>query len=266
MSRLRARCPDCRTLTAVAVGPEYQCHSCGREFLAGLVRVPRAWGDGGETMADAAHLELPYPGASVIEADTLAEQNLLLASELPDRPLVLGGCCCSHVGAIEALSAGEECLAVVWLDAHGDLNTPESSPSGNAWGMPLRMVIDDGAVLPRNVALVGARNLDPPEVEFIDSAGVQTGEGAIERALEGADAVYAAFDADVVEPGELSVFMPEPDGLRLAEVEALLEDLSSRTRVAGLGFTGLVRDSANEPKLARLASAALGATRDGKEP
>jgi arginase len=266
MSRLRARCPDCRTLTAVAVGPEYQCHSCGREFLAGLVRVPRAWGVGGETMADAAHLELPYPEASVIEADTLAEQNLLLASELPDRPIVLGGCCCSHVGAIEALSAGEECLAVVWLDAHGDLNTPESSPSGNAWGMPLRMVIDDGAVLPRNVALVGARNLDPPEMEFIESAGVQTGEGAIERALEGADAVYVAFDADVVEPGELSVFMPEPDGLRLAEVEALLEDLSSRTRVAGLGFTGLVRDSANEPKLARLASAAFGATRDGKEP
>ena len=105
MSRLRARCPDCRTLTAVAVGPEYQCHSCGREFLAGLVRVPRAWGDGGETMADAAHLELPYPEASVIEADSLAEQNLLLACELPDRPIVLGGCCCSHVGAIEALSA-----------------------------------------------------------------------------------------------------------------------------------------------------------------
>ena len=175
MSRLRARCPDCRTLTAVAVGPEYQCHTCGREFLAGLVRVPRAWGDGGETMAEAAQLELPYPEASVIEADSLAEQNLLLACELPDRPIVLGGCCCSHVGAIERLSAGEERLAVVWLDAHGDLNTPQSSPSGNAWGMPLRMVIDDGAVLPRNVALVGARNLDPPEVEFIESAGIQIG-------------------------------------------------------------------------------------------
>ncbi len=88
----------------------------------------------------------PIPEAAVVEADTLAEQTLLLASELPDRPLVLGGCCCAHVGAIEALSAGEERLAVVWIDAHGDLNTPESSPSGNAWGMPLRMVIDDGAV------------------------------------------------------------------------------------------------------------------------
>ena len=255
MSRLRARCPDCRTLTAVAVGPEYQCHSCGREFLAGLIRVPRAWGDGGETMAAAAPLELPYPEAGVIEADTLAEQNLLLASELPARPIVLGGCCCSHVGAIEALSAGEECLAVVWIDAHGDLNTPQSSPSGNAWGMPLRMVIDDGAVLPRNVALIGARNLDPPEVEFIESAGVQTGEGAVERALEGADAVYVALDCDAFDPNELAVWMPEPDGLRLAEVEELLRDLSGRTRVAGLGFTGLVHDEASEPKLARLAGA-----------
>jgi arginase len=256
VSRLRARCPDCRTLTAVAVGPEYQCHSCGREFVAGLVRVPRAWGDGGETMADAAHLRLPYPEAAVIEADSLAEQNLLLASELPDRPVVLGGCCCSHVGAIEALSAGEECLAVVWLDAHGDLNTPRSSPSGNTWGMPLRMVIDDRAVLPRNVALVGARNLDPPEVAFIEEAGIQTGDGAVERALEGADAVYVAIDCDAFEPGELAVFMPEPDGLRLGEVETVLNRLAGRAHVAGLGFTGLLRDEANEPKLARLAAAA----------
>lgn len=49
--------------------------------------------------------------------------------------------------------------------------------------------------------------------------------------------------------------MPEPDGLRLDEVEELLRDLSSRSRIAGLGFTGLVRDDANEPKLARLAAA-----------
>src|SRR5687767_13066650 len=206
-------------------------------------------------MADAAFHELPYPEASVIEAETLAEQTLMLASELPDRPIVLGGCCCSHIGAIEALTAGEECLAVVWIDAHGDLNTPATSPSGNAWGMPLRMVLDDGAVLAENVALVGARNLDPPEVEFIQAAEVQTGEGSIERALEGADAVYVALDCDSVEPGELAVFMPEPDGLRLDELEEVLRDVAARKRIAGLGFTGLVRDPANEPKLARLAAA-----------
>jgi arginase len=205
-------------------------------------------------MADAAYLELPYPEASVIEADTLAEQTLMLASELPDRPIVLGGCCCSHVGAIEALTAGEECLAVVWIDAHGDLNTPATSRSGNAWGMPLRMVLDDAAVLAKHVALIGARNLDPPETTFIEASGIQIGEGAVERALDGADAVYVAFDADSVEPGELAVFMPEPDGLLLEELEELFRDVASRKRIAGLGFTGLVRDPANEPKLARLAT------------
>jgi len=48
VSLLRAKCPTCHAYTAVAVGSEYECHSCGRTFAAGLVRVPRAWGDGGE--------------------------------------------------------------------------------------------------------------------------------------------------------------------------------------------------------------------------
>ena len=255
MSRLRARCPDCRTLTAVAIGPEYQCHTCGREFGAGLLRVPRAWGEGGEAMAEAAFLELPYPEAGVIEAGTLAEQTLMVASELPDRPLVLGGSCCSHVGAIEALSAGDECIAVVWIDAHGDLNTPATSPSGNAWGMPLRLLLDDGAIEAGDVALVGARKLDPGEVEFIERAGIHTGADAVESALEGADAVYVALDADSAEPGELDVFMPEPHGLRLEELEQLLAGIAAKRRVAGAGLTGLVRSPANEPKLARLCAA-----------
>jgi len=85
---------------------------------------------------------------------------------------------------------------------------------------------------------------------------VQTGDGAIERALEGADAVYIALDCDAAEPGDLAVFMPEPHGLRLDELEQLLGDVAARTRIAGLGFTGLVRDAVNEPKLARLAGAA----------
>ena len=57
MSLLRAKCPTCRAYTAVAVGPTYECHSCGRTFSAGLVRVPRAWGDGGEEMVEAASLD-----------------------------------------------------------------------------------------------------------------------------------------------------------------------------------------------------------------
>ena len=222
---------------------------------AQLLRVPAAWGAGGERMAEAAYHELPYAEAAVVRADTLAEQTRAVAAALPERPVVLGGCCCSHVGAIAALSRRVGRLAVVWVDAHGDLNTPETSPSGNEWGMPLRLAIDAGSVVPTDVALVGARSLDPPESAYIARAGIHLGAERVAQALDGADAVYVAFDADALEPGELAVFMPEPDGLMLDEAETLLREIAERRRVAGAGFTGLVRDPANEPKLARLAAA-----------
>src|SRR3712207_4018146 len=185
MSRLRARCPHCRTLTAVAVGDGYECHACGRDYPAGLVRVPRAWGDGGEEMVEAAFLSVPYPETLVVDEETLSEQNLALAAGLPARPLVLGGCCCAHVGAVAGLAARYERLAVVWLDAHGDLNTPATSPSGNEWGMPLRMLLESETVAAADVALVGARDLDPPEEEYIASSGLRVDADGVEAAIAG---------------------------------------------------------------------------------
>jgi arginase len=253
MSRLRARCPDCRTLTAVAIGPDYECHSCGRGFAAGLVRVPRAWGTDGESMAEAAFLALPFPETSVIEEETLAEQNAALAADLPERPLVLGGCCCAHVGAVQGLAARRGGrLALVWLDAHGDLNTPATTPSGNAWGMPLRMLLDAGAVEAGDVALVGARNLDPAERDLVAACGL---DDDVDRALAGSERVYVALDLDVLRPGEAAVFMPEPGGPTLAEAEDVLRRIAASTAVAGAGFSGLLPDPANEPVLARLAAA-----------
>jgi arginase len=255
MSRLRAKCPECRTYTAVALGPEYECHACGRTYGAGLVRVPRAWGSDGKTMAEAAYLPLPYPEAAVVEEDSLGEQTLVLATELPERPLVLGGCCCSHIGAVEALAARHGRLAVIWLDAHGDLNTPESSPSGNEWGMPLRMILDSGAVDASDVALVGARNLDPPEQEFIGENGIRVGAEAVVDLLADVRCAYVAFDGDCVAPGQLSVFMPEPGGLALDEVEALFCDVAERGVVLGAGLSGLAPDENNVEPLARLCAA-----------
>jgi hypothetical protein len=69
MSSLRARCPNCRTFTAVAIGDGYECHRCGSTFAAGLVRVPAAWGSGGEGMAEGARVALPYPEAAIVERD-----------------------------------------------------------------------------------------------------------------------------------------------------------------------------------------------------
>lgn len=255
MSRLRAKCPDCRTFTAVALGPEYQCHACGRTFGAGLVRVPRAWGTGGEAMAEAAGLGLPYPEAGVVAEDSLHEQSLLLASDLPDRPLVLGGCCCAHIGAVEGLAARHGPIAVVWLDAHGDLNTPQTSPSGDAWGMPLRMLFESGAIAPDDAVLVGARNLDPPEEAFIAESGLHMGPEGVEPAIEGTEGAYVALDGDSLAADEVASFMPEPGGLPLAEAEAFLVSLRERTPILGAGVSGLRPDPANVEPVARLCSA-----------
>jgi arginase family enzyme len=253
MSALRARCPACRTFTAVAVGAGYECHACGREFVAGLVRVPRAWGKGGDAMAEGASLALSYPDTGSVERDSLEAQSAALADALPERPVVLGGCCCAHVGAVQGLARRGDRLAVVWLDAHGDLNTPESSPSGNLWGMPLRMLLDDGVVDADDVALVGARNLDPPEVEFMEQAGI---DDSVERALAGVDAVYVALDLDILDPADAGMFMPEPGGPRVEEVEALLRKTVSRARLAGIGVTGHLADHRNVPVVERLLAAA----------
>jgi arginase len=246
VSALRAKCPDCRTLTAVAIGPEYQCHSCGREFFGGLVRVPRAWGTGGDAMAGAAVMALPWPEAATIDEPTLAGQIVVTARELPQRPLVLGGCCCAHVGAVRELARRHGRIGLVWFDAHGDLNTVESSASGNAWGMPLRMLIDAGDVEARDVALVGARNLDPPEADFIQRAGIRRELGDLP------DLVYVALDCDVFAPGSLDVFMPEAGGPSPADLEPVLAAIRAPV---GLGLTGLVPSKRNEAILPRLAHA-----------
>ena len=257
MSRLRAKCPECRAYTAVALGSDYECHVCGRTFAAALVRVPRAWGRDGEPMAEAASLPLPYPEAAVIEEDSLAEQSLSLALELPERPVVLGGCCCAHIGAVEALAARHGRIAVVWFDAHGDLNTIESSPSHNEWATPLRMLLDSGAVEARDVALVGARNLDPPEEEFIAANGIGMGAEVVGMTLDGTSGTYVAVDFDSLDAEEVAPFMPEPGGLSVAEAAEVLDDVRSRNQVLGMGLTAMLPDERNLEPAGRL-TAALG--------
>ena len=206
-------------------------------------------------MEEAARLPLPYPEAAVVEEGSLGEQNLAIASDLPERPLVLGGCCCAHIGAVEGLAARNDKLALVWFDAHGDLNTPESSPSGNLWGMPLRMLLDSGAVEPQDVILLGSRNLDPVEREYIASIGLRTDASELETVLDAADGVYVALDVDSLDPAEISAFMPEPGGLTVAEVESLLARVRERSAVLGAGFSALAAEPANVETLARFCAA-----------
>lgn len=253
MSALRARCPTCRTFTAVAIGGGYECHSCGSTFAAGLVRVPAAWGSGGEAMAEGARITLPYPEVAVIERDTLEEQNHAVADALAARPIVVGGCCCTHVGAATGVARRVDRLAVIWIDAHGDLNTPETSPSGNLWGMPFRMLLAAGAVAASDAALVGARSLDPAEVEFMTAVGL---DDSIERALAGVEAAYVALDLDVLDPAETDVLIPERDGMSADELERVLGRIAEQITVAGIGVTGFLATERNAAVAARMLAAA----------
>jgi arginase len=253
VSSLRARCPTCRTFTAVAVGEGYECHRCGSTFAAGLVRVPAAWGSGGEGMAEGARVALPYPEVAVVERDSLDEQNEAVAESLAARPVLLGGCCCTHVGATQGLARRVDRLGIVWIDAHGDLNTPETSPSGNPWGMPFRMILDAGFVAVEDAALVGARNLDPPEAEFMQVNGI---DDSLDRALAEVDATYVALDIDVLDPSDVDVLIPEPDGPSADEIERLLRDIAGRTTIAGMGVTGMLATERDAALAARMLAAA----------
>ena len=204
-------------------------------------------------MADGARIPLPYPEVAVVERDTLDEQNDAVAAALSARPIALGGCCCTHVGAVRGLARRVDRLAVVWIDAHGDLNTPETSPSGNLWGMPFRMLLDGGVVAPEDAALVGARNLDPPEQAFVAATGI---DDSLNRALAGVDAAYVALDLDVLDPSEVDVPIPEPGGPSPGEIEELVHDIAGRTPIAGMGVTGFLATDRNAALAARMLAAA----------
>jgi arginase len=119
--------------------------------------------------------------------------------------------------------------------------------------MPFRMILDAGIVASEDAALVGARSLDPPEVAFMRSAGI---DDSVERALTEADAVYVALDLDVLDPSEIDVLIPEPDGLSADELEALVRDLAVRSPIAGVGVTGFLSTARNAGVAARMLAAA----------
>ena len=143
-------------------------------------------------------------------------------------PLILGGDHSLSIGSIAGISKHYENLGVIWYDAHGDLNTLESSPSGNIHGMPLRALIGEGdealtniggyknKVKPENVVLIGMRDLDEGEKKYIKEAGILTytmadidrlGMGqviseTIEYLKDKTDGIHLSLDVDALYPVE----------------------------------------------------------------
>jgi arginase len=188
-------------------------------------------------MCDAAAMPLPVRDAATIAEASLADQTAALAAALPERSVVLGGCCCAHIGAVAGCAARHGRIGIVWLDAHGDLNTPQSSPSGNEWGMPFRVILDQGHAAVGDCILIGARSLDPPEQAFIAETGLADSVDDLDRLLDRVPGVYVAFDCDVLDPGQIACFMPEPGGLSLDEAVDILERVAGRVPILGMGLS-----------------------------
>ena len=102
------------------------------------------------------------------------------------------------------------------------------------------------------LALVGARNLDPPEEEYVARTGLRR---APSEAVADTAGVYVAVDSDALDAEELHSFLPEPGGLSLDEASRLLADLAGRTTVLGAGLTGLAPDDRNVEPVTQLCRA-----------
>ncbi|MCE9602903.1 MAG: arginase [Gemmatimonadetes bacterium] len=187
------------------------------------------------------------------------------ALEAGQIPIVLGGdhalAAGSIAGAAAHLAAKGSHLGAIWVDAHGDLNTPASSSSGNVHGMPLAALLGYGdkamsgiagvksALRGSDVALVGLRDLDGPErahikkwglsafsMRALDERGIhKVMEDAIAVATRGTAGIWVSFDMDVIDPSEApGVGTAVPGGMTYREAHLAMEMLADSGKLVGL--------------------------------
>jgi arginase len=176
-------------------------------------------------------------------------------------PLVLGGDHSIALGSIRG-AAKHKRLAVIWIDAHADFNTAETTPSGNIHGMPLaalcglgdprltRLWDGDAVVLdPRRVVVLGARDLDEGEKKNLHQAGVlvigmeqidrqgmfNSMETALARIMPNVDGIYLSFDVDSLDPRHApGVGTPVAGGLTYREAHLACEMIAETGKLLGM--------------------------------
>ncbi|HEX2915241.1 MAG TPA: arginase [Chloroflexia bacterium] len=206
--------------------------------------------------------------AEVGESCRMLAQRVEERARSGDFCLTLGGDHSIAMGSIPGILAARPNTALIWVDAHGDFNTPETSPSGNLHGMPLAMVLGytrlkirgfewlqgEGSVLgrlaPSQVALVGVRELDPGERRLLREAGVHVysmseidryGIGAVmDRAMDsingdGRRNFHISFDVDSIDPSEApGTGTKVKGGLTYREAHTILEMVAGSGRLTSM--------------------------------
>jgi arginase len=204
-------------------------------------------------------------------------------------PLVLGGDHSIAMGTVAGLLDAWDDVGVLWIDAHGDINTPATSPSGNVHGMPVAAILGRAglgtrlgwatrAIKPQRLVLFGTRTLDPGERQLIRELGIrmftmseidQRGVLAVVReaidVLRGPGGIHVSLDMDAVDPIEApGVGTPWPGGLTYREAHLAMELLADAGLVSSIEVVEVNPIHDHENRTARLAAelilSALGRT------
>jgi len=166
-----------------------------------------------------------------------------------ERPVVMSGDCTTALGTVAGLQRAGSVGGIVWFDAHGDVQTLETTASGYLGGLPLRMLVGYRPELiaarlglrpvpERQVLLVGARDLDPPEVSYLEGAAIQRAEVAeLDRAGLPEGQLYLHVDLDVIDSAAMpGLRYPAPGGPGTAEVADAMRRVLGTGRVAAVGL------------------------------
>jgi len=199
------------------------------------------------------------PRTGAYDADLAAARGCLLeaggqvddALVEGDVPALVAGQCAIALTTLPAVARNRPDSRVLWLDAHGDFNTPQSSPSGFLGGMALAGACgrwDAGlgqTALPADrVVLCGVRELDQPEREALDRSSATLIGPSVEtlvylaNALDGAP-VYVHLDLDVLDPAVMPAEYPAEGGLSVEKLYDLLDAVADACEVVGLEVTCL---------------------------
>ena len=184
----------------------------------------------------------------------------LLDNDKPDKIATLGGGCDVDALVVSYLNqVYQNELQVLWLDAHADLNTPKSSPSGALHGMPVRMLLGEGdrdlqqslfsTLRPNQIIFAGVRDVDAPEQNFIDThrivslAAEQLNAASVLAHLDNNRPLYIHLDLDVLDPQEFPcVACPTKSGATVDQLMQLLDKLVATFNVVGMSLLECCHD------------------------
>ncbi len=200
-------------------------------------------------------------------ADACKDLGAMVEKSLEENlvPIVLGGDHSIAAGSLSGVASHfkkkEKRIGLIWLDAHGDINTPESSPSGNIHGMPLAAAMGYGAaelvellgfkpkVEPQNISLVGIRDLDSQEKKLAKKSGVhvftmrdidergmrEVMSDALKYAMDDTDGISVSLDMDFVDPSDApGVGTPVRGGVTYREAHLAMEMIADTEAMVSL--------------------------------